>query len=72
VSPLMSMAKDPTWYPERKAIFDQLPTAQFEPVIERFDSAMEVLSIAQLEIIDGKDVTTTLDTYQEQIARAWK
>jgi ABC-type glycerol-3-phosphate transport system substrate-binding protein len=72
VSPLMSMAKDATWYPERKAIFEQLPTARPEPVIERFDSAMEILSIAQLKILDGADVTTTLNVYQEQIARAWK
>lgn len=70
VSPLMSMASDPKWA-DRPAIFEQLKTARPEPVIVRFDAAMEVLSIAQLEILAGKDIEETLDIYQEQIQRAW-
>jgi multiple sugar transport system substrate-binding protein len=70
VSPLMSMASDPQWA-DRPFIFEQLKTARAEPVIVRFDAAMEVLSIAQLEILDGADIHTTLDAYQEQIKRAW-
>ena len=70
VSPLQSMANDPQ-FADRPAIFEQLKTCRVEPVIVRFDAAMEVLAIAQYKIIEGADIEATLNEYQGQIVRAW-